>query len=261
LEQNLIALYLAEEVQPLIDKMTAEQKARLVVDSTSENYPFQQDGTTVALRSTTKTSVKFKNDSNQHPLESSKIVDGYYVGSLAQEVTEFNQQATYTYVEKGTNYEVTVSNGNGETKKFTIAKTARFVDVSQLLLYIRSFEKASDNFQDSGTATTVCQPFALTTQTASFGFQYQYNSVLKNGEEFFCAKLNAVQVSIGGIAYMFQQNLPDTLLEKGLDKINIESINVCKYTTVRFQVGHFAYELADYDQKIVDAIKVVEQAQ
>ena len=101
----------------------------------------------------------------------------------------------------------------------------------------------------------------LSTQTATFSFQHQYNSVLQNGEETVCAKLNGIQVSIGGVAYMFQQNLPDTLKEKNLDTIIIETEKVCKYTTVRFQVGHFAYELAEHDQTILDEIKIVEQAQ
>ena len=260
-EQNLVALYATEEVEPLLAKMTADQKAKLVVEPTSQDYPFQVTEGVVALRSTTVTSVRFKNDSTQHPLVSSKIVDGYYVGNIAQELSHFDETATYNYVAKDNSYEVTITNGDGETKKMTIAKTARFVDVAQILMYVRGFEKAVDNFQDAGTATTVCQPFELSTQTATFSFQHQYNSVLQNGEETVCTKLNGIQVSIGGVAYMFQQNLPDTLKEKNLDTIIIETEKVCKYTTVRFQVGHFAYELAEHDQTILDEIKIIEQAQ
>ena len=152
---------------------------------------------------------------------------------------------------------VVTTNGKEETHEVK-APTSKFIDANQLLTYIRSFDKGANKFKD-GVAVQVYVPSSNTTYTAHFGFTYAQNCILNLNGNANYVKLNSVNCSLGSIAYMQTQNLPDSLAEKGLDSLSDGYVgHTANYTVTRFRVGNFSYQL-DLDaltdaEAIVDAL-------
>ena len=216
-------------------------------EATAEEYTAvgltKEDGTTI-LKSTTVAEVRFENTKSQKPLESSTKVDGFYVGKVEQALTKYEIQTVYSYENKKPVATITL---DGNTSEYTFAKNSagNFIDSNQILMYLRSLNKTSSGFQDS-PSKSVFNPYTQTLQTASFGLAYEYNVILTDSinSRNLATKLNVVSVTVGNNAFMMQENLPDTLADN-LDSYSTLSGLEAKFTTVRFRVGYFAYEI-DY---------------
>ena len=216
----------------------------------------KDEGTTI-LKSTTVTKVRFENTSSQKPVESSTSVNGFYLGKRSQERSHYDISTTYSYSGKRPVATTTTTvYGNDEptktTDKYKFDKNSagKFIDKNQILLYLRSLDKSSTSFQDS-PSKSVFNPTAQKLQTASFSLSYKYKTTLNDYSEkdkTLAATLNAVSVSVDGFAFMVQENLPDTLTSKGFDRFYIVDDAEPKYTTVRFRVGYFVYEI-DYSNE------------
>ena len=216
----------------------------------------KDEGTTI-LKSTTVTTVRFENTSSQKPVESSTSVDGFYVGSRSQERSHYDISTTYSYSSKRPVATTTTTvYGDGEptksTDKYKFDKNSagKFIDKNQILLYLRSLDKSSTSFQDS-PSKSVFNPLAQKLQTANFSLSYKYKTTLNDYTEedkTLAITLNAVSVSVDGFAFMMQENLPDTLASKGYDRFYLVDDPEPKFTTVRFRVGYFVYEI-DYNNE------------
>lgn len=212
------------------------------------------DDETVTVTTTTETVVKWSGDELQRPVYSSTKTDGFYFGATNKSAYKNEVTADYKLDE---NKVVVTTNGKEETHEVK-APTSKFIDANQLLSYIRSFDKGANKFKD-GVAVQVYVPSSNTTYTAHFGFTYAQNCILNLNGNANYVKLNSVNCSLGSIAYMQTQNLPDSLAEKGLDSIGDGyGGHTANYTVTRFRVGNFSYQL-DLDaltdaEAIVDAL-------
>ena len=213
---------------------TAEQLAKYKVDASLAN--------TVVLWTSTETYVRFENNTSQKPLKSSTTVNGFYVGKKNQNLTQYTVSTEYNYEAKRPIAKITMD-GNTTEHKFPKNSAGNFIDSNQILLYLRSLDKSSTSFQDS-PSISVFNPYTDTLQTASFGLSYE-NNVFLTGETLLPTNLNVVSVTVGNNAFMMQENLPDKLADKNLDIYITSGSNASKFTTVRFRVGYFAYEI-DY---------------
>ena len=182
----------------------------------------------------------FENTESQRPVSSSTTVDGFYIGKSKQEVTKSSVSTVYDLA----NNKVTVTvNGEETTREVKLNANARFIDANQMLTYIRSLEKGSDKMKDN-PSVTVYLPASDRTYTATFGFTYSQNCILTMGGKDNYVKLNSVNCALGSMAFMQTQNLPDTLAEKGLDRIKTGyADHIGRYTVTRFRVGNLSYAL------------------
>lgn len=250
-EQVLYVKYENVDVRDLDIWKNGELKKYQIANDSAEN-PFAAGGDFVTLKSTTKTSVEFKNDASQRPLKSENHVDGFYLGKITSEISKYDMTTVYDWEAKKVN--VTV---NGETRERDLNANANIIDANQLLLYVRSLEKTSDKFQDSPSVQAYT-PYNDTFTTITFAFTYQCNTMLRlpNGTETSYVKLNSVGILANGSALMIQINLPTNV---ALDSGSFDGERRSKYTTVRFRSGYFAYQLAtdtpNYAE-IVDAVTV-----
>ncbi|MCH5152759.1 MAG: hypothetical protein J1F68_02200 [Clostridiales bacterium] len=208
-----------------------------------DKYPVDTFGSkVVVLWSQTETSVRFENTDKQKPLSSTVKVNGFYAGKTAQQLTNYELSTVYDYSEKRPVAKITL---NGETTEYKFSRNSAgtFIDSNQILLYLRSLDKSSSSFQDS-PSKSVFNPYNQTLQTASFGLSYEYN-VLLTGENVLATTLNVVSVKVGNNAFMMQENLPDTIKlgDKKLDVYTTPNSKDSRFTTVRFRVGYFAYEI------------------
>ena len=210
----------------------------------SEEAQLENVESTIILKSTTDTYVKFENDNKQKPLESSTTVNGFYVGKKAQALTNYTVKTEYNYDEKRPVAKITKDKSEPVEYKFGKNSAGTFIDSNQILTYLRSLDKSENSFQDS-PSVSVFNPYEQTLKTASFGFSYAYNVIL-TGETNLATNLNVVSIMIGNNAFMMQENLPDTLKlnDKKLDVHEAVGGTESKFTTVRFRVGYFAYEIA-----------------
>ena len=209
------------------------------------------EGTTI-LKSTTETAVRFENKTSQKPESSSTIVDGFYVGKANQSLTKYSVSTEYNYDNKRPVAKIKMNDGEPTEYKFGKNTAGRFIDSNQILMYLRSLDKSSKGFQDS-PSISVFNPYTQELQTASFAPTYENGAkkLLRNvvltdtsrENNAFATGLNVVAVSVGNNSFMMQENLPDTLAAKGLDRYYIENDPEPKFTTVRFRVGYLAYEI------------------
>ena len=221
-----------------------------VTDSTeySEAGLTKEEGTTI-LKSTTETYVQFKNTPSQKPLKSKTEVNGFYVGNVAQEVSHYKISTEYDYSGKRPVAKITKNGEKIEYNKFGRNSEGTFIDSNQILIYLRSLDKSSSSFQDS-PSKYVFNPYNQTLEIANFGLTYEFNTILTNNENRLATSLSVVSVSVGSNAFMMQENLPDTV------KLNDNQLDVHEavggkenmFTTVRFRVGYFAYEI-DYNNE------------
>lgn len=211
----------------------------------------KEEGTTI-LKSTTVTEVTFENNPTQTPLSSYVNVDGFYIGkdnkknTAAQQLTKYEIDTVYDYSNKRPLAKITT---DGETTEYKFPKNSQgtFIDSNQILMYLRSLNKSSKSFQDT-PSKSVFNPYTQTMLTASFGLSYEHKVVLTDttrDDSALRTTLNVVSATVGNNAFMMQENLPDTLLAKGLDSKQIIGDLEPRFTTVRFRVGYFSYEI-DY---------------
>ena len=251
-EQILYVQYSTYTVSDLEIWRSGElQKFQIANDS--EENPFAETDNLVTLKSTTITSVEFTNDAAQRPLKSENHVNGFYLGKIASEISKYDMSTDYDWEEK----KVTVTlNGETRERALNFGANISVIDANQLLLYVRSLDKAPNKFQDNPSVQAY-SPFNDTFTTITFAFSYQCNTVLRTSDSATnFVKLNSVGILANGSALMIQMNLPDTV---SFDSGSFDGEKCNKYTTVRFRTGCFAYRLAldtpNYAE-IVDAVTV-----
>ncbi len=214
---------------------------------------------TVTLRSITKTSVTFVN-TTQVPTSSTTEVNGYYIGKVQQNWSNYKVETQYSAIKKGMEATVTV-NGESTTHKL---EDSNIIDANQILTYLRSYDKTSTSFQ-SYDKVSIYDPYTNNLQQLTFSYVHAQNTLVEHTyadqteKSFVPVAINNVNVLIGGIPYMTQLNLPD-LTEERLDykgtTVSIDAI-IPKYTTLRFRVGYVTFDLTGYlTDAMVDAIKV-----
>ena len=224
----------------------SELQAAIATQEQLDKYGLERHGDSVILWTSTETKVRFENNTTQKPLSSHVKVNGFYVGKVAQQLSKYEIDTVYDYSDE--KRPVAKITQDGETSEYKFAKNSAgsFIDSNQIIMYLRSLDKASTSFQDS-PSKSVFNPYTQTLQTANFGMSYEYNVILTRDNSTLATNLNVVSVTVGGSAFMMQENLPDTLAlgDEKLDShsglLDIESM----FTTVRFRVGYFAYEI-DY---------------
>lgn len=223
-------------------KATAEQMDKChMVDTFGSNV--------VILYSCTETTVRFENTSSQKPLASSVKVDGFYAGKAAQQLTKYELSTEYDYSSKRPIASITMITADGEQKfehKFARNSEGTFIDSNQIIIYLRSLDKSSVSFQDT-PSKNVFNPYTQTLQSATFGLSREYDVLLtdRTSKATLATNLNVISVAVGNNSFMMQENLPERLAEKNLDVYSTLSGNDSKFTTIRFRVGYFAYEI-DY---------------
>ena len=213
--------------------------------------------TLITFNSTIETIVEFKHDATQAPVKSSTKVDGFYVGKVHQEKSDYEVTTTYTYESKSTvvNTVRTISGEREEISETLKRRTeGSFIDSNQLFMYARSLDKTSGSFQDNPNVI-VYNPFTQMTDTVSFSFTSSVNAVLTNGDEELFTQLPTVGVVVGGIPFMLQENAPNFLEREGSpDSAYFGEFPYAKHTPVRFRVGNFSYELKSYDDELWNAL-------
>ena len=225
------------------------------------NNIVSEDENSVTLKTSTNTSVTFENGERQRPVNSSTVTDGFYIGKTKVQASKSDVATKYDF-DKNT-ATVTVD-GKETTNTLKINASTRFIDANQLSTYIRSMDKGSTKFQDS-PSVQVYVPTANEIYRAAFGFTYRQNCVITNGEDIKYVSLTSVNCSLGAIAFMQTQCLPDSLTEKGLDRQSDGYGNfISKYTVSRFRVGNFSYALnfgeLNQGTDILDALNQTESS-
>lgn len=256
-EQELFSQYDTNKLKELncLDKLKdCEVKA--------DENPFTDNEGRTTLRSKTHIEVVFKNDSTQLPKSSRIENEGFYIGSLYQGLSNYKYETTYDF----DNGKVIVKKNNGEAeeRKLNLAKNGSCIDAAQLILYVRSLDKSSAAFADTPSVSV----YDVTTDnlsTASFGINRGVYTILNNNGAEAVAKLDSVSVTVGGMPFMSQYNLPDltSVNGKAYDYLPISGDKRCKYTTVKFRSGWYSYELeatGNY-QDTLNAIDVKAEAE
>lgn len=209
---------------------------------------------TVIFRSVIKTDVTFEDNTTQNPVSSSTDSNGFYIGKSNQQASKYKIETAYDFSGKRPTAKVSV---DGKETTYKLGRNATFIDPNQLLLYIRSFDKSSSSFADN-PAVNVFNPQTGELVAASFRFVYNEPLVITDSAREQSTKnvsLNAVTVTIGGLAYMMQENIPDYAEISGeILKGENDATDKRKYTTNRFRVGYLAYELEQYDNSVWDAL-------
>ena len=222
------------------------------------NAGLTKEEDTTILKSTTETYVKFENNNKQKPLESRIVVDGFYIGKennskdklgqKAQALTSYKVETEYDYSGKKPVAKITKDGKLIEYNKFSRNSAGTFIDSNQILMYLRSLDKSSNSFQNT-PSISVFNPYNQTLQLATFGSTYKVNVVLTDtsSDSVLATTLTTASVTIGNNAFMMQENLPDYLKldDKQLDVHQAVDGKESMFTTVRFRVGYFAYEI-DY---------------
>ena len=216
----------------------SELQGAVATQEQLDKFNLERHGDSVILYSYTQTAVRFEN-TTQKPLSSSVKVNGFYIGKVAQALTKYDIATEYDYSGKRPVAKIT-SDGEVSEYKFSKNSAGTFIDSNQILMYLRSLDKASTSFQNS-PSVSVFNPYTQQLQTASFGMAYEYNVVLTSENK--ATKLNVVSATVGNNAFMMQENLPDYLSDKNLDVYSLPGGLDFKYTTVRFRVGYLAYEI------------------
>ena len=256
-EMTLYSLYETAYYNALPDDIKAAlAAANQVLDEAAMKQIFGADAQGVALLSTTKSFVIFNNNEAQRPVRSQQEVVGYYLGDKHQEVNSQKIAVEYNWEEST----VSVKTNDGEPveKDLKYSSSRALIDVSQILLYVRSLNKTSTSFQDS-PSVQVYDPVYDVVRTATFSMTYLvktyiYTSKPVNEGETpaapadYKAQLTCVAVAVDGQMLMMQMNLPASINDNSsrLDTVLREPDHYNKYTTVRFRTGYMSFELNDY---------------
>lgn len=217
----------------------------------AEENPFTNNDGRTTLRSETNSTVIFANDATQLPVSSVSENRGFYIGKIAQAVSNYKYETTYDFSKK----KVSVKLNDGEAEERSISGNC--IDANQFLLYVRSFDKSSAAFKNN-PSVAVYDVTTNSVTTAAFALNRQFNLILANGEETVIP-VNTVLSTVGGIPFMAQYNLPDmTTVGEGHDFLPESGSKRCKYTTVKFRSGWYSYELQLDEglQQAVNAIKL-----
>ena len=193
----------------------------------------------VVLKSTTATMVEIVNETQ--PVSSRTTVDGFYLGKANRQVSKYDVATTYNYEGKKPTATVTVNDNEPVVHELISSSSVKLIDANQVLLYVRSLSKTEGSLQDSHTAY-VFDPLTGKTQAASFGYTYKDNVILTDlirGEQLYTT-VNSVSVTIGGNAFMMQDNVPQTVKA---DQISVSTVTRARLTTLRFRVGFLSYEI------------------
>ena len=251
-EQVIYALYYKSDVNS--PKLSEEDFNTLVSKVSQEEIAqtgFDVKENQVVFKSVTKSEVMFETPS-QRPTSSMTKVDGFYAGKKHCNVTNYEVSTVYDYSnEKKPTATVTIDSQEETYNLPAKTSTVDVIDSNQLLVYLRSLAKTKTSLQDSKSAR-VFNAYTGEIHTASFAFlKYEDKVILTDynaeGEtpKTLNVTLSSVAVTVDGIAYMLQDNLPSL---ENLDYYVGAFGNVPKYTTVRFRVGYLSYEI-DYSNE------------
>lgn len=241
--QTMVAIFDAN----LVDTSRFDQS--IIVEQTDE---------TVSLKSTQETKVIFKNGT-QLPVSSYTKANGFYLGKQNQSMS--NYEISTEYEVKGKKVVAKVTQGD-KTEDVTISNT-NVIDTNQVLMFIRSYDKAETSFQDS-PQVTVFDP--LTKSTKILSTQYTAKQSVLVEHKFanetesvkVATQMPRVDMKLDGMAFVTQVSLPD-MTANGLDRIatNVPGVYFPMHTIYRFRSGFVSYELASYlTDNMVNAIKV-----
>ena len=217
-----------------------------------EENPFSNNEGRTTLRSETKTEVVFTTDADQTPVSSLTENKGFYIGKIAQAVSNYKYVTTYDFDNK----KVTVTKNDGEAEERELKVNC--IDANQLLMYMRSLDKSSEAFQDS-PSVTVYDATTGNTSTVTFALNRQFYLIFDNNGTQSVISVNALLSSIGGMPFMAQYNLPDmTKVGDGYDFLPQSAGKRPKYTTVKFRSGWYSYEMQvnDYYQQAIEAVRL-----
>lgn len=247
-KQTLYSQYKTEDLTKL-DCLQTVSKCDVTA---KEENPFTNNEGRTTLRSVTETSVVFANDAKQLPISSVTENHGYYIGQIAQSLSDYKYETTYDFANK----KVSVKKDGGEAEERAIK--GECIDANQLLTYVRSLDKSSAAFQDS-PSVAVYDVTTNNVSTASFALKREFNLLFDNNGQEAVVSVNAVTVAVGGMPFMAQYNLPDlTKLGDGFDYLPLSADRRCKYTTVKFRSGWYSYELQpdEYYQHAIDEARI-----
>lgn len=247
-DQKLYSQYNTETLQALncLDAL----KDRNVTNK--DENPFTDNNGRTTLCSTTHSEVVFKNDANQWPISSVTENKGFYIGKLAQSLSDYKYEATYDF----DNGKVSVKKNGGEAVEQKLS--GKCIDANQLLLYMRSLDKSSEAFKDN-PSVSVYDVTTGTVSTASFALSRQFYLLFDNNGSEAVISVNSLLSSVGGVPFMAQYNLPDvSTVGDGYDFLPKSASRLPKYTTVKFRSGWYSYEMEvdEYFQQAIDAIKL-----
>lgn len=270
MEQEIYVQYLTETLNNLDPEVLTILQG-VTVSATDAQNPFDEHEGKTTFKSVSKNSVTFVNDQNQKPIKSSSEVDGFYVGQIDPQKTKEEQYVSKYSISTVYDFDnrvakVTTKNADGKEEvkdnKLGVSKGGYCLDANQILLYVRSLGKTDSDFNDTPTKQ-VYDPYYNNLTSATFALNREFNVVLNNEGNNVCVKLNAVVVVVDNSPFMYQINIPN-LSAKSLDvgAAVTSSEKPPKYTTVRFRVGNFSYELASYEdyQQVLNALTTTEES-
>lgn len=249
-KQTLYAQYKTEDLTELNGEILNVLKNAVAPAAETEGMFATTEGRTV-FKSVTATGVTFVNDQTQKPVSSYNRTDGYYIGKTHQGISKYDISTVYDFDSRQAKVTWKDADGKEEVKDnaLGVRKGGYCLDANQMLLYVRSLGKTAEDFNDN-PSQSVYDPYYNTLATANFALNREANVALANGGDMAYVTLNAVAVSVNGSPFMYQINLPD-LTAKNVDVGQAVSASEKppKYTTVRFRVGSFSYELQDGEFK------------
>lgn len=248
-EQELYAQYKKSDVEGWDDLTVLLGKLENYRDEVAQTGLIEDDDN-VVLRSETLTTVTFEIPS-QKPVSSSTKVDGFYIGKVNREISQYEVSTEYSFKdEKKPTAKVSIDGKKAQKYELpSVSSTVDVIDSNQILIYLRSLNKTKTSLQD-GKSAKVFNPFTGETQTASFAFSaYEDKMILTDraleSGKTVAATLSSVSVGIDGVAFMLQDNLPGNLKfdDKALDVYTTSNGEIPKYTTVHFRVGYLSFEI------------------
>lgn len=209
--------------------------------------------------------VEFENDDNQKPVRSSTTIIGYsIIENIYDGISAFKVENVYDLTSQKvdiTTTEYELSDNVNDTKAGTFANTTvgephqhnvnvpsigHVIDSNQMLVFCRSFEKQSDNFNDA-PYVSVYDAVSQKNYNMYFGFKYDVNSIVNINNESVFTKLSALSVSLEDNPCLVLMNLSDQVgsADKALEQC---------YTVVKFRSGFCSYELSSYKPSVVTAL-------
>ena len=239
--------------------MVASYDANLVDTSRfDQSIIVEQSAETISLKSVQETKVVFKNGT-QLPVSSYTKSNGFYIGKLNQSMS--NYEISTEYKVDGKKVVAKVTQGD-KVEEISLANTS-VIDTNQVLMFVRSYDKAETSFQDS-PQIMVFDPLTKSTKKLSMQYTAKQNIAVKH--QFADATEPAIvptmmprlDVMLDGMAFVSQVSLPD-MSAKGLDRIstNVPGVYFPMHTIYRFRSGFVSYELTGYlTDSMVQAMQV-----
>ncbi len=228
----------SEPIEALLNLLSEEQKAKIVVKQTDSE---------IVLQSVTETKTVFKKEATQTPVSSYKKIEGYYVGKVHSEPTFVEVTTTY----EGTKATVDKTMNGENTKQENTVSASKFIDATQIYLYARSIDQSA-SFQATPTFA-VYDPITNTTVTMELTLSTGYPILLNTSKDYPYSVVNAMGLSTSTgsvLAYMYT-NPKDTMIS------SVSTTGLNKFTTVKFQSGYLVYELQSYTEEQQEQLKYV----